>query len=141
MAGVRYHGDLVTAFAARRDGELHVYATRDFQADGPKTVLPDDVTDRVQADHAALHPVALRGEGRLVVALGTCHSEAVVSPVDLSEVLDRTRRYTLRQYSSEKSAWGEPEYATGGEFARPGVRLEGQGYHVMEFEWDEHQEG
>lgn len=130
---VPYHGDTITAFAARRNGALHVYANVDFEGSGAEHVLARDVTDRITVGHAGMHPVALKDDGHLIVAVGSCHEEAMTTPLDLSGVLDGDAEYSLREYSSERSAWSRCERGTGHEFAAVAMRLEPQGYHVLEF--------
>jgi hypothetical protein len=130
---VLYHGDTITAFAARRDGEMHVYANVDFEEAGAKHVLARDVTDRITVGHAGIHPVALKDDGHLIVAVGSCHEAAMTTPLDLSGVLDVQADYSLREYSSERSAWSRCERGTGNDFATVAMRLEPRGYHVLEF--------
>ncbi len=131
-----YHGRHVTAFACRRGGELCVYANADFKSDGPKEVFDEDLTGRVRAGVPGVHPVALAGNGRLLLALGSCRDHALTAPVELGDVLESGATYRLRHYSSEKGEWGPQETGSGRDFAELGLRIESQGFHLLEFERD-----
>ncbi len=131
-ARVRYHGEQITAFAARMNGNLHVYASTDFKEAGGKTVLEEDVTERVHAGHAGLHPVGLRSDDRLVVAVGSCRDAAVSSPLRLDGLIESDNRYTLRQYSSEKGEWSDSLEVSGESLREMGVRVESRGFHLLE---------
>jgi hypothetical protein len=133
LADVAYHGNHITAFAAREGEQLHVWANTDFRSAGPKDVLAEDVTRALDVGHRGVYAVGLRGEGRLVVALGSALEHATTTPLDISALLDAERTYTLRQYSSERSDWAEDVTAPGRDLADLGVRLEAGGYHVLEF--------
>ncbi len=131
---VCYHGGHITAFTGRMPDGLHVYADADFREAGAKTVLEEDLTERVRVGHAGIHPVALAGEGRVLVALGSCRDSAIMTPVELRAVLEGPARYSLREFSSERSEWLGPESGTGEEFASMAVRVEAGGFHLMRFE-------
>ncbi len=131
-ARVPYHGEMISAFAGRTGDGLHVYANVDFQEAGAKTVLREDVTERVQAGYSGLHPVALRGEGRLIVAVGSCRDEAITTPILLESLVDGDSRYELRQYSSEKGGWVEEAELPGRALREVGIRVEAQGFHVLD---------
>jgi hypothetical protein len=132
LVRVPYHGEHVTFFAGRMDGQIHLYASTEFECDSPHEVFGDDVTEQVRVGHDGVHPVALREGGRLLVALGTCHPETVSTPVDLSALVEPHTTWQLRQYSSERGEWAEPLDAGGEELAMLGVRIEGQGYHLLD---------
>jgi hypothetical protein len=128
-----YHGGHITAFATREDDELRVWANTDFKSRGPKDVLAEDVTGAIDVGHRGIHVVGLRGDGRLIVALGSALETASTTPLGLSGLLDSERDYVLRQYSSERSDWAPEVKAPGRDLADLGVRLEAGGYHILEF--------
>jgi hypothetical protein len=130
--GVCYHGGRLTAFAGRRAGALHIYANTGFQTSGPKEVLERDVTDRVRTAHPATHPVALAGDGRIIVAVGSCSEEGVSTMVELRALLDEGAGYRVRHYASERDDWSPAETAPGRDLAALGIRIEPQGYHLIE---------
>ncbi len=130
---VAYHGRHITAFAARDGAQMHVYANTDFRETGAKSVLTRDVTELVSVGHAGIHPIALTDERKVVVALGSCREEALTTPVGLRELLEPDAQYDVRQYSSERSEWTENAQRVGHQVINLGVRIEAQGYHVMEF--------
>ncbi len=129
---VPYHDNHVTAFAARMDGELAVYANRDFKEAGAKLVLDEDATDRVSTGHAGLHPVALRGKDRLIVAIGSCRDKAITTPLRLADVVDAGAGYEVRDYSSEKGEWTERRAFEGRDLNNRGVRVEAGGFHLLD---------
>lgn len=131
--GVCYHGRHVTAFAGRQRERIRVWANSDFKSTGPKDVFSQDVTAHVHARHAGAHAVALRRGGRTVVAIGSCHDQALTTPVHLADLLEPDETFAVRQYSSERGEWGPEETAKGAALAQLGVRIEARGYHVLEF--------
>jgi glycogen debranching enzyme len=131
--GVCYHGGRITAFAGRMGERVHVWANTEFKSTGTKDVFDDDVTDRVAVGHAGAHPVALQGRRRTIVAIGSCHDQALTTPVGLAELLDADQVYRVRQYSSERGEWCLEETARGSALANLGLRIEAKGYHVLEF--------
>ncbi len=130
---VCYHGDRLTAFAGRQGDGLRVYANAAFQGANHGEVLPQDLTDKVRAGHGGIHPVALADERRVVVAIGSCRSQAMTTPVRLAGVLKSRQTYEMRQYSSERDEWVASGAGTGRELADLGLRIEAGGYHVLEF--------
>ncbi|NIM71601.1 MAG: hypothetical protein GTO48_14435, partial [Xanthomonadales bacterium] len=67
----------------------------------------------------------------MLVALGSCRHSAIMTPVELRAVLEGPARYSLREFSSERSEWLGPESGTGEEFASMAVRVEAGGFHLM----------
>lgn len=129
---IPYHGESLTWFAGRMDGEINLYANAQFQCDSPHEVFGEDVSRQVKTGHEGVHCVALREEGWLVVALGSSCEESVSTPVDLSGLVGGQGKWDIRQYSSERDQWGESRVVAAGELATVGVRLEKHGYHLLE---------
>jgi len=131
---VRYHGGLVTFFAARESCGLHVYANTAFQGCDGGDVFAHDVTDRLRiAARSDIHPVALSGDDRVLVAIGSSSESATTVVAGLSDVLDADAAYELRQFSSERGDWTRAVAGLGSAFATLAVRLETQGYHLLDF--------
>ena len=132
-AEVCYHGSRLSFFAARQGDKLQVYTNTEFEYDGRQEVFAQDISGRISAQHAGVHGVALKREGRVLVALGSSLEEAVNLPLALDGVVDAGKRVNLRQFSSERGSWSPAQLLPGERWRQLGVRLEARGYHLLEF--------
>lgn len=129
---VRYHGRAISAFCGRMEGRLHVFGDFDFQTDGPGDRFRQNATDRILLETPGLHAMAFANDDRILVAIGSCREESQNSPLRLDGLVAANRRYRRRDWASEQDRWTEPREAPGSELASISVRVEAQGFHLIE---------
>ncbi len=113
-------------------GRLHVWADREVTTDSPRDVFAEELTEAVRVDASGMHPLALRQDDRLLVAIGSCRDEAATGPVLLGGLLEDDRTYRYRHWASEKVQWSDWREAAGRDLAVVGVRIEARGFHLLE---------
>lgn len=129
---VRYHGEDISAFCGRMQGELHVFGDFAFHTDGPGDHFERDVTDDLRLETPGLHALAFADDNRLLLAIGSCRKESRNSPVRLGERVQTNHRYHRRDWSSEQDGWTDWHEVTGASLVNVAVRVEGGGFHLIE---------
>ncbi|MGI8913907.1 MAG: MGH1-like glycoside hydrolase domain-containing protein [Chloroflexota bacterium] len=127
-----YHGMLLTYFAARQEGEFHIYANADIATPHTTERFDEDVSGRVHAFSSTAAVVALRRPGCLLVLVGNVGSGTTVVPLDLQQVADPAGTYAMRIYNSERSAWEPTQRITGQVACSLAVSIEANGYRAVE---------
>lgn len=131
---VRYHDRRVSIFSARMQGELRCFGDLEFESDGPREVFDEEVTDCVRLETPGMHPLALRQGDRTLLALGSCREESRSSPVGLERLLEADATYRVREWASEQDRWSDWREAAGRNLEVLAVRIEAQGFHLVEFQ-------
>lgn len=129
---VCYHGRNVSAFCGRMQGRLHVFGDFAFETDGPGEQFQRSVTDQLRLDTPGLHALAFADDDRVLVAIGSCRNESRNTPVGLGELVQANHRCRRRDWSSEQDRWTEWDEATGARLSKLAVRVEAQGFHLIE---------
>ncbi len=127
-----YHGQLLTYFAARQEGEFHIYANVAIDTPHTAECFDEDVSGQVHAFSASAAVVALRRPGCLLVLVGNVGDGTTVVPLDLHRVADPGVDYDLRIYNSERSAWESPQRVGGEVACSLAVSIEANGYRAVE---------
>jgi hypothetical protein len=127
-----YHGTMLTYFAARQEGEFHIYANAGIETPHTTDRFDEDVSPLVHAFSSSAAVVALRRPGCVLVLVGNVGSGTTVVPLGLQEVVDHEGRYDLRIYNSERSAWEQTQRLTGNVACSLAVAIEANGYRALE---------
>jgi glycogen debranching enzyme len=127
-----YHGASLTYFAARQEGEFHIYANGDIDTPHTMERFDEDVSSEVHAFSASAAIVALRRPGRLLVLVGNVGTGTTVVPLGLQQVANADQPYDLRIYNSERSAWEPTQRISGQVACSLAVTIEANGYRAVE---------
>jgi glycogen debranching enzyme len=127
-----YHGQPLTYFAARQEGEFHIYANVAIDTPHTAECFDEDVSGQVHAFSASAAVVALRRPGCLLVLVGNVGTGTTVVPLGLNKVVDPGFNYDLRIYNSERSAWESPQRIAGKVACSLAVSIEANGYRAVE---------
>ncbi len=127
-----YHGASLTYFAARQEGEFHIYANADIDTPHTTERFDEDVSSQVHAFSSFAAVVALRRPGCLLVLVGNVGASTTVAPLGLQQVADAAGAYDLRIYNSERSAWEPTQRITGQVACSLAVSIEANGYRAVE---------
>jgi len=128
-----YHGQELTYFAARNAQEpgFYIYANCDMETAHRKEIYDEDISEHVYAFSSSAELVAFRRKNELAILVGNVGTQTSVVPVNLQEVIDPAKDYTLRVYNSERGDWEGAKHQKGSAFAALAVSIESNGYRVI----------
>ncbi len=128
-----YHGQELTYFAARNAQApgFYIYANCDMETAHHKDIYDEDISERVYAFAASAEVVAFRRKNELAILVGNVGTQTSVVPVNLQEVIDPAKDYTLRVYNSERGDWESAKHQKGSAFAALAVSIESNGYRII----------
>jgi hypothetical protein len=130
---LRYHGGSLSYFAVRQSGgRPAIYSTAPIKSDYEVSLFDCDVSERLRVFSDSAVVIALASEKRTVILLGNTEPNTVSIPINVSDVVDLSRTYTLRLYNSERRDWDAPVMRGGEELTGLAVLIETNGFRIIE---------
>jgi hypothetical protein len=126
-----FHDRLVTYFAARQPDGMRIFTDTDVATEHELERYERDATLDVQVKNPSIHHVVLERPGEILVALGNTELHTSVAPVQLERVVDRSRRYTVDLYNSERGAWTDAHSSPGEDLTTVVNTVEAGGYRIL----------
>jgi glycogen debranching enzyme len=130
---LRYHKGFLSYFAVRQSGgHMTIYSTAALQSECDVLLFDRDVSDGLRVFSDSAVGIALAGKERTVILLGNTEQSTVSVPINVKEVVDVSKRYTVRLYNSEKRDWEAPVTRGAEGLADLAVSIEANGYRLIE---------
>jgi hypothetical protein len=130
---LRYHKGFLSYFAVRQSGgHMTIYSTVALQSECDVLLFDRDVSDGLRVFSDSAVGIALAGKERTVILLGNTEQSTVSVPINVKEVVDVSKRYTVRLYNSEKRDWEAPVTRGAEGLADLAVSIEANGYRLIE---------
>jgi glycogen debranching enzyme len=127
-----YHGSLLTYFAIRQHGRLHVHATLSVETEHRFSRYDEDISSRVSCLSRAAEIVALRRDHAISILVGNVGVQTASVPLNLQDAVEAQSRYATKVYDSERDEWEEKGTKTGAEVAALVLSIETNGYRLLE---------
>jgi hypothetical protein len=149
-----YHHDQLSFFAARLGApgpgaaeanqtgagqriedasSTQLYATGPLQVvDGHRIeVYERDVSDEVRLLNDHLRMVALARPGEHLICVGNTARQTSVGALELSALVDTSRRYDAELYNSERGTWTHGQFNQSEDLLRVTLVIEAQGFRIL----------
>ena len=124
-------GRMVSFFAGREEGHIHIYANAPLKTEGELTVYEEDVSHRVQVTDHRTHRVALRTGDELLICVGSSAETTITAPIRIEGLLDDEREYAVEMYNGELGEWQQGASRRGRALRHLAFPLEAGGFRVL----------
>jgi glycogen debranching enzyme len=126
-----YHDSLLSYFAVRQRGKLHLSATMDVETEHAFARYDEDISSKIACFSSATAVVALRRNATIALMVGNVSDQTTSAPLNLEKALGAQTKYAVRVYDSERDEW-ENNAKTGAELASLVFSIEANGYRLLE---------
>jgi len=127
-----YHGSLLSYFAIRQGGELHLYATLNVATKHSFIRYDEDISSRVQCFSRNAAVVALRRNDTILILVGNAGNQTASVPLNIQSVVQAQARYLVRVYDSEQEQWEAKGTKLGSEIGLLAFSIETNGFRLLE---------
>jgi glycogen debranching enzyme len=151
LRNLAYHGGKLSYFAARLGApgpgaqqaaaedtvddisKMRLYASGDIELSGGHTVevYDRDISNQVGILNDTMRIVALARPGETVVCVGNTTVESSIGALELDQIVDKSKRYDVQLYNSERGGWTQGEYDDIESLKRVALVIEAQGFRIL----------
>jgi hypothetical protein len=133
LRNLPYHDTFLSYFLVREAASgFRVYSTAPVDSDWDVEVYPKDISDHIRVYSTRLVTIALAREDGMVILVGNCSMQTVLSPIAIVDEAPASSRFRVRVYNSERGAWEEGQEVSTADLHGTIVAIEANGFRLLE---------